>query len=169
MRVFVGLSTPAEVDDAVDAALAHAMRAWARAGRVTMRWVPGEERHVTVRFVGDCTDPEPVIDAVAAAADGLAAPVLGVGPMLMRLTATALVLPVDGARPLAAAVAHALRMPLGTFTGHMTLARVRRQAPPPPTHEPVAVSWTPRTLDVIESCPGGAPRFRTLAQAALAG
>ncbi|MDN4486749.1 hypothetical protein QQX10_01045 [Demequina sp. SYSU T00039] len=163
MRLFVAVPVPPSVDDALDGA-ERELRAWARSERVRLAWVPAGARHVTLRFVGDRTDGDDVVDAVERAAHATAAPTLTLGDRVGLLGASAVVVPVAGAEAAAATVSRALRAPSARFEGHVTVARVRPRPVSPPPHVPVpTVAWVPESVDVIESRPGGAPRYRTLA------
>jgi 2'-5' RNA ligase len=90
--------------------------------------VPPEQWHVTLRFLGR-VDPAEVLVALSSAALPRAEAQLG--PRVARLGPGALVLPVSGLGGLAAAV-RAATARIGDppdrreFTGHLTLARLRR-------------------------------------------
>lgn len=97
-----------------------------------VRWVPMENRHVTLHFLGEA-DP----DEVVAALDRIDLPAARAtfGPAFDALAEHSLVIPVDGVDELAAAVRRAVA-PLGSFQskrrfiGHMTVAKLRRGARP---------------------------------------
>ncbi|WP_062378095.1 2'-5' RNA ligase family protein [Demequina pelophila] len=189
MRVFIAVAVPPEVDEALDG-LEREVRVWARAEHVRLRWVPSGARHVTLRFVGECDDPEPVIEAVEravapASADpasrpasatrpapasgpvpaGRAAPApqLALGSQVELLGHSAVVVPVSGAEPLARAVARELRVAAPRFMGHVTVGRVRPRPVAPPPVSVAEAAWIPGSVEVIESRPGGTPRYVTLA------
>lgn len=120
MRLFVSVQPPDEVLDA----LAEVVRPEAS----DVRWVGRAQWHVTLRFLGEVDDPEPVAAALAAAP--LPAAVATVGPEAATLGRTAVVLPVTGLDELAADVAGATdglgtAPPGSPFRGHLTLARAR--------------------------------------------
>jgi RNA 2',3'-cyclic 3'-phosphodiesterase len=95
-------------------------------------WMPRENLHVTLRFLGEAD-----ADEVIARLDGVELPgaTATVGPAIDVMRERTLVLPVAGVDDLAAAVHAALRG-VGSeperrrFVGHMTLARLARGARP---------------------------------------
>lgn len=98
-----------------------------------VRFVPPENWHLTLRFLGE-EDP----DAVASALDGADYPsaTVRLGPGVDVLFDRALVVPADGLDALAAAVT-ARTAALGEparkrFIGHLTLARLKTRAAMPP-------------------------------------
>lgn len=94
-----------------------------------VRWMPPENWHVTLRFLGSARPRD-----VRAALDGVVLPAvkLVIGPRVRRLGSDGIIAPVAGATDLAAAVVDATRR-VGrpptdrAFTGHITLARLRRR------------------------------------------
>jgi len=121
-RLFVAVWPP---DDVVSR-LASIPRPEARG----VRWIPAANLHITLRFFGEA---EP--DVARAALDGmrLQRAVAEVGPRVRRLGERSLVLPVAGLEAVAGAVTAATAN-VGKppdphpFTGHITLARLRRGA-----------------------------------------
>lgn len=97
-----------------------------------VRWVPPEQLHVTLRFLADA-DPEEVQRAVDAAAEGLRAAGVTLGPRVRRLGRNVVCVPASGledvAGVVAGATAHLAEPPdERPFHGHVTLARLRRGA-----------------------------------------
>jgi 2'-5' RNA ligase len=95
-----------------------------------VRWVPPEQWHVTLRFLGD-TDREAVAHALEASP--LPRATAELGPVVSRFGRSTVVLPVAGLDELAAAVraatAHVGPPPdPRPFAGHLTLARLRHRA-----------------------------------------
>ncbi len=94
-----------------------------------VRFVGADNWHVTLRFLGEA-HPEEVIEALDRAAFPAARARLG--PAVDVLAERALVVPVDGLDGLARAVIsctqHIGRPPPKRFTGHLTLARLKRHA-----------------------------------------
>ena len=96
-----------------------------------LRWTATERLHITLRFLGQCS--ETGIKAALAAADLPAAQVT-LGPHVKRLGRGVLMIPVGGLDDLAAAVEAAIA-PIGLaprdhpFTGHLTVARFKRKPP----------------------------------------
>ncbi|WP_062464550.1 2'-5' RNA ligase family protein [Demequina soli] len=172
MRLFVGIMTPAAIDDALDAVLDPAYVARAREAGLD-RWTPREERHITLRFVG-ATDADAAIERATAAAAAMSdAPALVIGPHAVQLTSRVVAFPVAGAADLAAVLDAAL-VPAGIptrdrpFTGHLTIARSRRRLRPGQlgealSHPALAIPWAPPALEVVQSVPGEGPRYRVLA------
>jgi 2'-5' RNA ligase len=97
-----------------------------------VKWVPQENLHVTLRFLGDADEAEVVdrLDEVL-----LPAATAVVGPAFDLLGERSLITPVAGVDDLAAVVQQAVRG-LGTeperrrFQGHITVARLARNARP---------------------------------------
>jgi RNA 2',3'-cyclic 3'-phosphodiesterase len=96
-----------------------------------VRWTTADQWHVTLRFLGEVEDPEPVAAALDAAA--LAPTTATLGPRVTALGRGVLVVPVAGLGALAGAVVAAtagIGRPAADrpFRGHLTLARARRGA-----------------------------------------
>jgi len=97
-----------------------------------VKWVPQDNLHITLRFLGDADETE-VIDRLDEVP--LPAATAVVGPAFDLLGGRSLISPVAGVDELAAAVRLALRG-LGTeperkrFQGHITVARLARNARP---------------------------------------
>ncbi len=99
-----------------------------------IRFVPPESWHVTLRFFGDAVieDVEDALDDVE-----LPAAVARFGPAVDALGERVLVVPVAGVEELAATVTAATRTigeppPRRAFHGHLTIARIKRDARMPP-------------------------------------
>jgi 2'-5' RNA ligase len=109
-------------------AVVQLLRAMPRADAPGVRWVPEANWHVTLRFLGEA-DPS----TVCAALDGtrLPAATAALGPAIRRLGRNMVVVPVGGLDALAAAVTAPTarvgeRPEPRPFTGHITIARLRR-------------------------------------------
>lgn len=97
-----------------------------------VKWVPRENLHITLRFLGDADEAEVAdrLDEVL-----LPAATAAVGPAFDLLGERSLITPVAGVDDLAAVVQQAVRG-LGTeperrrFQGHITVARLGRNARP---------------------------------------
>jgi 2'-5' RNA ligase len=181
-RLFVGLEVPPEVRAAVEAAF----DPW-RAALPTATWVPPENLHVTVRFLGRVR-PE-LVDDVAAATGAASATV---GPFATRLNgvgafpsparARVLWAGLDDrpgrmaglALALDAAFAPGFRPEVRAFHPHLTVGRCD-----PPEHLPAAFEEAP--IDAVpfevvravlfESVPGrgGPPRYEPVSVHRLTG
>lgn len=118
-RAFVAVWPPPAVTDALAALPRPAVEG--------VRWVPEENLHVTLRFLGDA-DHEEVADRLRQAS--LPAATAALGPTVTMLGRHVVVVPVAGVDPLAAAVRAATEglgeAPRRRFSGHVTLARCRR-------------------------------------------
>jgi|TARA_B100001105_G_scaffold176810_1_gene142519 2'-5' RNA ligase len=114
-----------------------------------VRWLPADQWHVTLRFLGEA-DPDL---AASALADLVAAPAEAVaGPSTRLLGDEVLVVPVSGLDGLAASVA-AATAGVGEppedrpFVGHLTLCRFRHE--PPSGAVGAAVSATFSVAEVV--------------------
>jgi 2'-5' RNA ligase len=146
-----------------------------------LRWTSEPQWHVTVRFLGDVEEPDPVADALRAVPERLRA--LGGAEVRAALGPTTawfpgrqvLQVPVAGLDALAGEVA-AVTAPWGDpaddrrFSGHLTLARARGRAPGPASlaGASLAATWRVRAFELVSSVLGqGGSRYETLATVAL--
>jgi 2'-5' RNA ligase len=123
-RLFVAVYPPAEVIDA--------MAALPREPTPGVRWVPPEQYHVTIRFLGE-SEAEPVIAALDAVVPALPRSAVVLGPQVSRLGRNLVCVPATGldvvAGDIARATAHfGIPPDPRPFRGHVTLARLRRRA-----------------------------------------
>ena len=121
-RLFVAAFPPRDVLDVLAAVPRPVERG--------VHWIPRARWHATFRFLGDA-DPHDVVGRLASADLPTATAVLG--PAVTLLGPDVVVAPVAGLERLAVAVTEAtvdLGQPPGPrpFTGHVTLARLRRGA-----------------------------------------
>jgi len=138
-----------------------------RKDQVGARFLPPENWHVTLRFVGDA-DPNDVAAALDSA--HFASTVVRLGPAVDVGGGRTLFVPASGADELSAAVVQATRdlgdQPIRPrFLGHVTIARLKKRANMPRAlGELIEVSWAPETVALVESTlhPDGA-RYDTLA------
>lgn len=97
-----------------------------RPERVGVRWVPHENWHITLRFLGEVVAREV---EVALAEVALPRATARLGPHTERLDARQIVVPVDGVDELARivyeATAHIGQPDRRGFRGHLTVARTR--------------------------------------------
>lgn len=122
MRLFVAVQPPPEAIAAI--------RALPRPVHEGIRWTEERTWHITLRFIGEVDDPEPVRAALAGADLG---PAVGVrlGPRVTWLNRNVVVVPASGLDDLAARVSAATGA-FGAparprFDGHLTIARHRRR------------------------------------------
>ena len=123
-RLFVAVWPPGDVLDALGDV--------ERPNDPGVKWVPQENLHLTLRFLGDA-DADDVIERL----EGIELPstTVTLGPAFDLFTERSLLVPAAGLDELAAVVRRALRG-LGTeperrrFLGHLTVARLARGARP---------------------------------------
>lgn len=157
-RIFVAVWPPS--------AVRAALTSIPRPDRTHLRWVPDENLHVTLRFLGQ-TDADTVATRLRAVRLPRATATLG--PATTRLGDRILVAPVTGLDALAEAVAAATR-DLGApasargFVGHVTLARGRDHVPSDLVGTPLDGRFPVTSVAVVSSDtrPDGA-RYTTLA------
>jgi 2'-5' RNA ligase len=122
-RLFLAARPSGPACDAVAAALG----GWPPPVEPGVRWVPLEQWHVTLRFLGRA-EPEDVLGCLAGA--GLPAAVARLGPRVSRLGRSVVAVPAAGLDDLAAVVRRATAG-VGEppdprpFAGHLTLARLK--------------------------------------------
>ena len=110
-----------------------------------LRWTAPERLHVTLRFLGECDEAE----AIAALRRVSFAPTLvTLGPTLERLGRSVSMIPARGVDDLAATIIEATGRigrppPKRRFTGHMTVARFKR--------DPPSGQWPPDELPKLEA------------------
>ena len=144
-RLFVAAWPPAEVVDRL-----HALP---RPSDANVRWVPAEQWHVTLRFLGEA-DTDEVASRLARVE--LPRVTAVVGPEVRRLGRGMLVVPVAGVDELSAVV-HRATDGLGQppeqrgFRGHLTLARRRRDAPLPIVGEAVSAAFDVDEVLLVQS------------------
>jgi RNA 2',3'-cyclic 3'-phosphodiesterase len=131
-----------------------------------VRWVPAENLHVTLRFLGD-TDGDEVrarlADVTLPAATAL------VGPRVSRLGSEAVVVPVEGLAELAAVVSEATvdvgrRPERRAFRAHVTIGRLYRGGRCHLVGRPIEAVFPVRDVALVQSVlhPSGA-RYETIA------
>lgn len=147
-----------------DAGTIEALRRLPRPDERGVRWLPPEQWHVTLRFLGTCARAE-----VTARLDGATLPpcTAQLGPVVDWL-GPQLVVPVAGVDDLAAAVHRATdgigEPPRPRFRGHLTIARTRRNATSTVLGHPVDASFDVADVALVRSelTPDG-PRYTTVA------
>jgi RNA 2',3'-cyclic 3'-phosphodiesterase len=158
MRLFVGVRPPDRVLDALDRL--------ARPERPGVRWTRRDQWHVTLRFLGEVADPDPVIAALASAP--LPRSEARMGPRVEALSRQVVCLPVAGLDGLARAIEDATagfgRPPDDRpFRGHLTLARVRQGSASRLTGQAVEDRFPVTDVRLICSHQGGhGPRYEDL-------
>jgi 2'-5' RNA ligase len=158
-RLFVCLWLPDDVTEA--------LAALHRKDQVGARFVPMEDWHVTLRFLGEA-DPNDVADRLDSAS--FRPTTAQLGPAVDVGNERTLFVPVRGVDELAAEVIRVTR-DLGDepirrrFLGHVTIARIKKRANMPRAlGERVEATWQPTEVALVESSlhPTGA-RYDTLA------
>ncbi|MCD9624889.1 RNA 2',3'-cyclic phosphodiesterase [Rhabdothermincola salaria] len=136
-----------------------------------VRWVPPDQWHVTLRFLGEADER-----AAVAALARLRAPraTATIGPRVSRLGRTVVCLPVSGLDDLAGAVEeatiHVGVPPDHRFRGHLTLARLKARAACGVTGTAVSAAFEVGAVRLYRSTlhPDGA-RHELVAEVALGG
>jgi 2'-5' RNA ligase len=120
-----------------------------------VRWVPVDQYHVTLRFLGDAD-----VDEVRAAPDDVhldgEPPQVRLGPQVSRLGRTVICVPAAGLDDLAASVVsateHLGRPPEARrFHGHVTLARLKQRAACGLAGTPFSAEFTAEAIHLVES------------------
>jgi 2'-5' RNA ligase len=149
VRLFLAVVPPSEVLEAIAA-----LPGPDEPGVV---WVPAAQWHVTLRFLGEA-DPHEVADAVDATwpPPGALPARVELGPAVSRLGRTVVCLPARGLERLAGALRDATAH-LGEppdprpFTGHLTLARLRRRGACGLAGTPFRASFEARGVRLVAS------------------
>jgi 2'-5' RNA ligase len=156
VRLFVAVAPPAEVLDRV--------ASLRRPERPGVRWTRRDQWHVTLVFLGEVADPDPIVDALDAAPLEPATAV--VGPAVATLGRRVLQVPLAGLDDLAAAVRRTLppaRPDAHPFRGHLTLARADRARLGDLAGEPVDGRFAVEDVRLVRShLGGGGPRYEDL-------
>jgi 2'-5' RNA ligase len=157
-RLFVAVWPPAEVVELI--------AALSRPTVIGLRWTRQDQWHVTLRFLGAVADPPAVVEALASVAAAQSPVELSVGPAVGRFGHRVLHVPVEGLADLASAVtaatAHVGKPPEDRpFSGHLTLARVGKEARVnlrAIEGETISARWPVSELTLVESklSPAGA-------------
>jgi 2'-5' RNA ligase len=144
-RLFVAVHLPDDVLDLVSAL--------ERPDESGVRYTTREQWHVTLRFFGEA-DIEEATAAFSGIEHRSVEAVLG--PAVSRLGRFVVVIPVAGLEDLAATV-DAATEDVGEppdprpFTGHVTVARLKRRGACRIAGEPIAATWTVGAVDLVQS------------------
>ena len=164
MRLFVAVRPPEPVLDALGALT--------RPNDPAVRWTTREQWHVTLRFLGNVDDPEPVIAALRDAVRALSPVEAVLGPRAAMLGRGVVQLPVAGLDEVASVVIAATAT-LGDppdrrrFKGHLTLARTKGPRADRSSLD-LSATWTVDQVELIRSHLGGGPaHYETLAALSL--
>jgi 2'-5' RNA ligase len=173
VRLFVAVSLPSDVTELVSDL--------PRPDLASLRWTTEDQWHITLRFLGEVEAPSVVADALKAVPATLReAEIEDVEAVLGAATAwfrgrQILHVPVAGLDTLARAVAMATA-PWGEgsddppFSGHLTLARVRRRQTGPANlaGTPISTEWSVREILLMSSTLGpGGSRYEVVARVPL--
>lgn len=145
-----------------------------------VRWTAPEQWHVTLRFLGEVSEPgaAEVEAGVAGVAARLGPAPAVVGPATACLGTGVLMVPVSGLEALAAATVEATAgwgaapPEHRPFVGHLTLARSRRRGPDLRrlAGHRLAASWTASELTLVRSSTSrSGARYEVLRRFALSG
>jgi 2'-5' RNA ligase len=150
VRLFVAVRPPATVLDAV--------AALPRPEQAGVRWTTRDQWHITLRFLGELDSPDEVSARLASAMRAARPTEAVLGPAVSVLGAGLACVRVAGLDDLAAAVVAATadlgRPPReGPFTGHLTLARLRRGSGNPRrlAGAPISASWPVTEVELVRS------------------
>jgi 2'-5' RNA ligase len=147
-RLFVAVYPPPHVV----AALSALPRDDEEAG---VRWVPVDQYHVTIRFLGNVDVDDAVFRLDAVVAD-LAPAEVALGPQVSRLGRNVVCVPASGLERLATAVGKATA-DIGEppdprpFRGHLTLARLRHRAACGITGTAFEARFVADQIDLVDS------------------
>jgi len=173
VRLFVAVSLPSDVMELVSDL--------SRPDLASLRWTTEDQWHITLRFLGEVEEPAAVAEALKEVPESLRqAEIEEVDAVLGAATAwfrgrQILHVPVTGLDALARAVADATVAwgegaddPL--FSGHLTLARVRRRQTGPANlaGTPISAEWTVGEIVLMSSTLGpGGSRYGVVAPVPL--
>jgi 2'-5' RNA ligase len=163
-RLFVAAELPPRVRTTLAATVP-------RPSRAGVRWVPEEQWHVTLRFLGEA-DEGAAADALAELA---AEPAMArLGPRVSRLGRDVVCIPVDGLDDLAGSVRRATRHvgepPGRPFVGHLTIGRLRRRGACGVTGTSVDVTFPVSQVVLVRSVLGaGGASHEPVLSVALSG
>jgi 2'-5' RNA ligase len=165
VRLFAALDLPSSIR--------HELATWARSAVGSddrLRLVAQESLHVTLVFLGERADPDPVAAAVASALDPAPpAPALSIdaplwlAPRRPHVLTVALADPSGGLARIQAAVMAALVRDAGheaerrAFRPHVTVARVRGRLAPFELPAPPAAEFAPEAVTLFRSVLGSGP------------
>ena len=156
-RLFVAVWPP---DD-----LVRELAAMPRPALDGLRWTKPERLHITLRFLGQCDEAEAAEAAEALRQVSFAPTAVRLGPTLERLGRGVIMLPARGVDELAMSVTDATGHigqppPNRPFTGHMTVARYRRNPPsglwPPQGLPTIDARFTASRMSLVRVEPSGA-------------
>ena len=152
-----------------------ALRRLKRPDLAGVRWTTEQQWHVTLRFLGDVVDPEPIAEALTAGLRGVARADVVADRRARRFGPSTVGVPVHGIEAIAAAVASATaqwgKAETRPFRGHLTLARCRGRVPASTLSIGLpALQWQADEVCLVRSHlrPSGAA-YETLETISLAG
>ena len=153
MRLFVAVRPPDAVLDSLEAL--------PRPTDTPTRWTTRDQWHVTLRFLGNVDDPDPVVRALDRVRQSLSPADVTLGPRAGVLGHQVVYLPVAGLDAVAAAVVQATRTfgaPPQTrrFKAHLTLARTKGGIVDRSALD-VSAAWTVDHIELIRSHLGRGP------------
>ena len=146
MRLFIAVQPPPDVIDR--------LAGLRRPRRDGVRWTTADQWHVTLRFLGEVDEPEPVVEALAGAE--LAPAEAQLGPVSEAFGRHVVAVPVAGLDDLAGRVVAATAgfgspPPNRPYRGHVTLARVRHGNPTALAGEAIEAQWAVEDVRLVRS------------------
>ncbi len=147
VRLFVSIRPPGSIVEALAAV--------PRPDATAVRWTSSTTWHITLRFLGQVADPEPVVEALGRTELGPRV-TASLGPSARWLNAGVLVLPVGGLDDVARRVREAtgdFGEAVGKpFVGHLTVARRRQRGSAPPDLDfPFTAHFAAAEVDLVAS------------------
>ncbi len=146
MRLFIAVQPPPDVIER--------LAGLRRRRRDGVRWTTADQWHVTLRFLGEVDESQPVVEALAGAE--LAPADAQLGPASAAFGRHVVAVPVAGlddlaGRVVAATAGFGASPPNRPYRGHVTLARVRHGNPKALAGEAIEARWAVEDVRLVRS------------------